>query len=72
MARTIGRGALAAVTQATIAISPIASRMVATGAATTVAEVSYSVTTTLVLPALLVLVVLPVALLVAGCPYSVH
>ena len=63
IAANIGRGALVAVTQATIAISPIASRTVPTGAATTEAEVLYSVTTTLVLTVLPALVVLLVALL---------
>ena len=37
---TIGRGALAAVTRMATTISPIASRTVPTGAATTEAEVS--------------------------------
>ncbi len=40
MARTIGRGALAAVTRMPTVVSPIASRMVPTGAVTAGAEVS--------------------------------
>ena len=60
-AASIGRGALVAVTQMAV-ISPIASRTVPAGAAATVAEVLCSVTTTLLLSALPVLVVLPVAL----------